>query len=467
MFGASFKKKTLLGIWLLSAVLIVIMVGYRFVRGTKKRRSPDIVFISIDTLRADRMGLYGNRRDTSPVIDEYARNSIVYRNALSQAPWTLPSTASFVTSLYPSQHGAIKIGRRLNTDVDTIAEVLHDAGYHTIGVVSHTVVSEKYNFDQGFDLFDQTHINNQRTVTSDKLSKLAIGHFRERPKDKPCFMWVHYFDPHFDYIRHPEFGFADDTAEILPSEFVLTRYSAGDPRRMYKKSRMKSVFLEHIRAVYDEEIAFTDLWVGDLLDAVTADDADTVFIITADHGEYFMERGRFLHDGDVYNELVHVPLIIGGAIDDALRGKKVARTVELISLPKTMAGIAKVEKDPFNGEDLIALASEKTPKPRFAYSEGTWAWQKTGRTAGVVYKGWKLIRNFDDERYELYDTGKDRKEKKDLFQSGDPETVKMRRLLKKKLDAHVKTNWHIDSKAEKVDVTEEEKAQLRALGYVK
>ena len=227
------------------------------------------------------------------------------------------------------------------------------------------------------------------------------------------------------------------------------------------------LFRSHIRAVYDEEIAYTDRWIGHLLDSLKKRklDESTIVIIVSDHGEYFMERGRFLHDGDVYCELVHVPLIIGGAIPEEFKGTSVSRTVELISLPKTIATMANIKNTPFKGEDLLSLAGGE-PKPRYGFSEGTWAWKKDNRTVGVKYDGWKLICNLDDNRYELYRSRVDPKERNNLWNSTNPDTVKMRKQLKKVLDHHISTVMKFTPKADAVQLTAEEKAQLEALGYV-
>jgi arylsulfatase A-like enzyme len=468
MFVGAARKWILLGLWLLGVALLVFAIVPGRSGPPPAFARPNIVFISIDTLRADRTSLHGHDRRTTPFIDALARDGVVYQNALSQAPWTLPSAASFNTGLYPSEHGAMKIGKRLSRRFDTIAEVLRRFGYHTIGVISHDLVGRKYGFAQGFQQFDESQMRNQRIISSRALTHAAFKRLNKRHEGKPFFLWIHYFDPHFDYIRHPEYKWADATEKLLQEKFVRTRYSAGDPKRMYKKIGNKGLFLDHIRAVYDEEIAYTDRWVGKIFKWLTKAGLsdNTMTIITADHGEYFMERGRFLHDGDVYTELVHVPLVIGGAIDPALRGKTVRRTVELLSLPKTIAKMAGIEEHPFRGEDLLSLATRARAKPRFAFSEGTWAWKEDGRTAGVVYDGWKLIRNFDDERYELYHTNVDKKEKKDLFNSTEKRAKRVRKRLKQALDNHVKSKWHIDPKAEQVQVTEEEEARLRALGYV-
>ncbi len=183
-------------------------------------------------------------------------------------------------------------------------------------------------------------------------------------------------------------------------------------------------------------------------------------------GEYFHERGRFLHGGDVYRELVHVPLIIGGAIPEALRGRTVPRTVELVSLPKTIAALAGIRRTPFQGEDLVRVARQDAPKPRYAFAEGTWAWKKTDRTVGVKYRGWKLVHHLDGNRYELFRTRTDKAEKKNLWKRRDTETTKMKRRLKSALDRHIYSVTKNSSRGKKVNLTPEEKSRLRALGYV-
>ena len=133
--------------------------------------APDIVLITVDTLRADHLGSHGYSRNTSPAIDALGRDGIRFTQARSQAPWTLPSMASLHTSSYPAQHGAISARTALSPGARTIADVLREAGYHTIAVISHIFVGRKYGFARGFDIFDSSKTLGHGAVTSEGLTK--------------------------------------------------------------------------------------------------------------------------------------------------------------------------------------------------------------------------------------------------------------------------------------------------------
>jgi len=278
---------------------------------------------------------------------------------------------------------------------------------------------------------------------------------------KPFFLWVHYFDPHFSYIRHPEFQFAaDDYHGPLPVK--ITERSVDDAR---KESELRASDISYVEDIYDEEIAHTDRAIGRLIDGISAVGLadEVVYIFTADHGEYFMERGRFFHGRDVYNELVRVPLVIGGALDSRLAGKVVTAPVETRSIAATAMALAGVEEHDYRGQDLLAVARSGVSEP-YAFSEGS-----AGRGPGtikiaIVGHGWKLIHVFEGDRYELYDLARDPSERKNRIDDEDPDTVEVRETLK---NALAKLSLKPPEAAAAAGVGDEQKAQLRALGYGK
>lgn len=290
---------------------------------------PNIVLISIDTLRADHLDVYGYSRPTAPNLSRLAEEGVLFEHALSQAPWTLPAMASVLTGLYPSQHGASTSEARIAGRVETLAEALLARGYRTRAVVSHSFVDANHGFARGFERFDESQVLGHDAVTSEAVSRIALEKMLP-DAGQPFFLWVHYFDPHFTYVHHPEVGFAGRSEG---------RFGSAIPARLLSRpGRVSDSELEHIRAVYDEEIRVTDWAVGALLDGIEALGLkeNTVVLVTGDHGEYFLERGRFFHGKDVYEELVHVPLIIGGDLPEALRGTVVERSVETASIPATV-----------------------------------------------------------------------------------------------------------------------------------
>jgi arylsulfatase A-like enzyme len=426
----------------------------------------NVVLISIDSVRADRLGAYGHRRSTSPALDGLAEGGVVFEHAISQAPWTLPSMASMLTGLHPSQHGAVHASTELNEARETLPEALRAHGYFTVGVVSHIFVGSRYGFHRGFDVFDETQIKGHDAVTSQDLTRRALFHLEEGPKAQPFFLWVHYFDPHFTYVRHPDFGFADSYTGSLPEHLSAPALDRTLQERQQAGEPFSESDLAYVKAVYDEEIAYTDLWIGRLLTGLEglAVEGSTLVIVTSDHGEYFLERGRFFHGKDVYEPLVHVPLLIGGAVPPSLQGRRVRQSVEVASIPKTVMGWIEADASRFPGRDLLALAGEKEPHPPApVFAEGSYARGEDYRKRAVILGGWKLIHNFDDDGYELYDLQADPAEENDLWEQEEERPAAARAALLPHLEGLA-----TGSRAEgsRIELSPEEIQHLESLGYV-
>jgi arylsulfatase A-like enzyme len=436
-------------------VAIPLWAGGCTVQGRAAR--PSIVLVTIDTLRPDHLEAYGGPRATSPRIAELARWGVRFDYALSQASWTLPAMTSLLTSLYPIEHGAISASRKVDPSVVTLAEALRWEGYHTIGVVSHLFVSRRYGFDKGFDEFDESQVLGPHAVTSAELSRIALERMARAPR--PFFLWVHYFDPHFSYVRHPEYGFADgytgELANPVTSTELTTALLAG---------RVTPRDTRFVADVYDEEIAFTDSQVSRLLDGVAEEVArePVVTILTADHGEYFMERGRFFHAHDVYDELVHVPLIIAGAVPPALRGTVVAEPVETRSVARTVMALVGGEHA-FAGRNLLEIAAGGHSPP-FVFAEGSDIWTEGGGQRAVVGGDWKLVERLEDGGYELYDRATDPAEREDRYGDDDPAVRAAQSGLRRALDGFEERKQR---RASRLQLSDEEARRLRALGYLR
>lgn len=305
---------------------------------------PNILLVSIDSLRPDHLHAYGYGPETSPTIDALAREGALFRTALSPTSWTLPAHLSLLTGLTPRQHGVVSDDQRLRDDALLLSEVLWRNGYTTVGLVSAPYLDSAYGFDQGFDLYDDYSIakrsfaDSHRGATSPALLRLFENWFdgwNASGRRRPFFAFVHMWDVHFDYTPPPPFDtmFDPGYAGTVTGEDFETNpaiHLGMAPRD-----------LAHVVALYDGEIRYTDMYLGLILDRLRAAGVldDTIVVVTADHGDEFFEHGRKGHKQALYDESVRVPLIIRypprvGA------GRVVDEQVRLIDIPTTILALA-------------------------------------------------------------------------------------------------------------------------------
>jgi arylsulfatase A-like enzyme len=309
------------------------------------RLRPNILFITIDTLRADHLGTYGYKRPTSPRLDEFAKSAIVFEQAHSSASWTLPSLPSVMTSLYSSTHGCFFFNDPATTEIYTLAELLRNDHYDTAMVASHTFLSGRYGLQKGF-----THVDSQilqvdaiASITSPDITAKGVEWLREKAAVRdgvPWLLWLHYFDPHDTYLPHPGFSEKFGTKEEMD--------------------------------LYDGEIAFTDHYVGVLLDELAhlglAD--DTIVVVVADHGEEFLDHGNMRHGNTLYEEVVRVPFMMRIPGYHPWRVEPVVASVDLMPTLLELTGTAI--DYPIEGRSLVALLRGERDAPREAVSEVRW-----------------------------------------------------------------------------------------------
>ena len=233
------------------------------IAGEIETAGANIILISIDSLRADHLQCYGYQRPTSPAIDALAADAILFERASSQAPWTLPSHASLLTSLYPRSHQATKLNRSLPRRVSTLASELKRAGYNTHAIVSGPFMQRSFGMAQGFDTYDQNlalggHTKSHKAITSPRIQRRTSRFLDETPS--PFFLFLHYWDVHHDYIPHAPYD------EMFDPDYEgdLPRLGMISSRRV--RSGMPPRDLQHLVALYDGEIRWVDHHIGLLLD---------------------------------------------------------------------------------------------------------------------------------------------------------------------------------------------------------
>ena len=287
----------------------------------------NLILISIDTLRADHLGCYGYREDTSPVMDGFAREAVRFARAHAHVGVTLPSHATMFTSLYPGTHKA-EVARSLPLapEVTTLAEVLRDRGYRTAAVVDDAQLDKVWQIDQGFQTYDVAPVEGFRTILPVTLKRL------EELKGDKFFFFVHTYDVHTPY-RPTDEDLQDLYANYqgsfkTPVTDSLAKAIAGQ----YVPCDLNDI--RYVEAAYDGGIRWTDAQVGILLQRIEelGLDDDTIVIITSDHGEGFNEHARVAcHGYHLWEELLHVPLLVRFP-DGALAGSVFDHDVSLADL---------------------------------------------------------------------------------------------------------------------------------------
>ncbi len=464
------RRKSLL---LLVAAAVVFLAPSGCSRSGVRRLN--IVLITVDTLRADRLGCYGSDLALTPNIDRLAREGILFAGAIAPVPRTSQSVASLLTGLPPSAHGVHGHGEILEEKVVTVAEKLKKAHYRTAAVVTNYMLSGK-GYNQGFDRYIHTHNegmkSDARTVTDRAIAQLdSIAGGGEGP----FFFWVHYIDPHWTY----------DPPDPHADRFLgRPRREAVDPFRAYARGKMtKGEILFRNRmsdekraaaeALYSGEIAFADHEIGRLLDAIRRGDLDsnTLVAFTSDHGESLGENDYYYGHGEyLYDVTLRVPLIVRFPAGGRARRAGVVREgwTRLYDLLPALAAEAGT---PIGGKGVDDLAGKEE-----VFSESDFRLTRSQNPRQVkrfedrwraVRKGrWKLIRipGGGQDRFELYDLVADPAEEEDVSAGGRNEAVIAR--LADDLRRHEEEYPSRPGRTGQDTLSRTDMNELKALGYI-
>jgi len=447
----------------------------------------DVLLITIDSLRTDHIGCMGYDRETTPVIDEFAADGHTFENAFAHACSTRPSFPSIMSSSHALMHG----GFEMMTDGRTmVAEVFDDGGYATAGFHSNLYLSADFGYDRGFDEFYDSKTDPSTTArirqfvkdrlndegflyqflasafdtaerraginvgsaydTATEITDRALEWAEQQADDGPRFLWVHYMDVHHPYVPPAKYQrqYRDDPISESRS-IKLRRKMIEDPESVTDEE------LADIVDLYDAEIRYTDAEIGRLVDRVTeAWGAKPVTAITADHGEEFLDHGQFSHYTHFYDEVMWVPLFLGGI-------EGTGRYDELVGLqdvPATLVDYADLEQpDSFQGWSVRPIV-EGGDWPR-TFVIGDWSDRDGENRYGYRDEEWKFVRR--DSGEELYHLPEDPEERRNVIDE-HPEVTQR---LGERIDEHVRAIEETGSDLVEVDMDEDVKARLRDLGY--
>lgn len=432
--------------------------------GKKEPVKPsNVILISLDTLRADHLGCYGYQRPTTPTLDKFASEGVLFEDVTSTSPWTLPAHGSMLTGLYPNRHGLKSLHCSLPDDITTLAEVFKQHGFSTAAVVNVYFVSEKYGFDRGFDSF----VYIERFVDEWRPSKVGDKaiEWLSQQNDKPFFLFLHYFDVHGDYSSslnyekqfvRPYQGIADGTTE------QLHRFRDG-------LVSLNQTDAEHLIDLYDAGIRQLDDGIARLFSCLETKKLldNSLIIITSDHGEEFLDHGGVLHSQTQYQELVHIPLIMRGP--GIPRSKRIKQAVSMVDvMPTVLSSFAISEPTSLDGLDLCPLWQKKGYQlpARYIFSEASKEKEhpqkfnpKFDIKRAVRHPRYKLHYDKLTKGKKLYDLQNDLQEKFDVA-SKHPQLVDSMLLQLKDFMSVSKKGIQLPP------LSPEEIQKLKSLGYI-
>ena len=341
-----------------------ITVAFKPVKPPAVAGAPNILLISIDSLRKDSVSAYGYPRATTPRIDKLAHDGVRFDMAVAPTSWTLPSHVTLLTALPARLHGVRDTNQRFSRDVVTLAEVLSDAGYATAAFVAGSFLSSTHGFSQGFDVYDDYtilerdrgeyggHLTSPRSVA---LVRRWLDGREQQGRQRPFFIFLHMWDVHYEYLPPPPY---DTMFDPDYQGSITGRAFMRNPRI---NRDMPARDLQHIRALYDGEIRYTDDHLGQVFDLLQQRGVfdETITVVTSDHGDEFFEHGGKGHGESLFDEVLRVPLVMRYP-NRIPAGQVVERQVRLLDVAPTildLAGVFRPDKFGYCGDSPSACRS--------------------------------------------------------------------------------------------------------------
>lgn len=398
-------------------------------------RPLNLVLVTIDTLRADRLGCYGYTKIETPNLDALAARGVLFENAVASAPLTPPSHASMFTGQYPYLHGVRNTGGFvLQSSSTTLAEILQEQGWDTAAFIGASVLKKLFGFHQGFSVYDDQMPRPDASGQSREYPERPAGEvvsravrWLEAQSGKPFFLWVHVFDPHLPYEP--------------PGEF----------RQKYRGR------------LYDGEVAYVDRELGRLMEAVRkkAPPQTTLWAVLSDHGESLGEHGEFTHGVFLYEETLRIPFLLAGpGVPEGKRVAAQARTIDL--LPTLLDLMGGAPPDGVQGISLVPAWNDKPVDTAYCYAETLFPKMNMGwaELRAIRTNRWKYIQA---PKPELYDLEQDPEETRNVLADHPGEAQQLQARLRGLLGARAHGG---SEKVQTSLVDERTLRQLKTLGYL-
>jgi len=442
-------------------VILAVALGVLLTACRAAPPPPNVVVILVDTLRADHLGVYGNRSGLTPFVDGFADRGIRYAHAYAGATWTLPSVASLFTSRWPSQHGVVNLASVLPATERTLASVLRERGFATAGFLASRSLPAAGGLGQGFEVWEEVVEPGALQGSGRGLNARAFEWLDARPAAdrRPLLLYLHYMEPHFPYEPFPD----RLEAALAPYHFTTEQRAAWDER--------VGLFLEHavgegvgrpddmpvVRDYYLAAVATADVVLREVVEGLTARGilSNAVVVLTADHGEEFYEHGAVGHGTNLFDETLRIPLLLHapGRVPEV-----VPNSVSLLDVAPTILELIGAKPEArFEGRSLVRPESREA-----AYAElvSTPAGKPATQNRAVVHGDAKLATT-PAEQEQFFDLARDPGER-------DPDALdpSARAALRRALDGFRVRAGRDAGTAERRELDAETRERLRALGYV-
>jgi arylsulfatase A-like enzyme len=468
-----------------------------------------VLFVVWDTVRADRLSLYGYERETTPFLDDWAKGARVFDDCLSAAPWTVPAHAALFTGLMPSETGASNAHRRLDERLTTLAELLEGAGYRTYLFSANPYIGRDANFAQGFEtaqqVWDPPFREQVAAILQEKTAGESGGDFIESVRaghvqrwdakgagrvaagalldwldtgdaGRPWFAFLNYMEAHRPLFppRRLRERFLDGAD--LARSFTLDKSWKSMWRYVFRLREMSPEEARVSSGIYDAAIAELDELLADLIDRLEQRGLlrNTIVVVTADHGEHLGEHHLLDHQFSLYEELMRVPLVIRfpGRVEPG-RERRPVMNLDLFTTLLELTGVPQPDGAPVHGRSLLDPAESRVrvaeyPDPselvlgRFSEAHPGFRPDRWRRSLRAVWSGGRKFIWASDGRHELFELGSDPAERHDLLATTPEQAGEWLALLERE-----RSGWREAAPLETVEPLSPERVeQLRALGYL-
>ncbi|MDH3210881.1 MAG: sulfatase [Myxococcales bacterium] len=434
--------------WIVPALLVAGVSG---ACADREAAQPNLILVSIDTLRADRLGAYGYERNTSPHLDALAARGVRFETVIADSNWTLPAHVTLFTGLPPSFHGVTGPRDKMQTGIPTLTEVLKQHGYRTFGVTGGGFLDGSHGFDRGFDRYGLKPLD-LRTALD-----LVVRVARQLAPEERYFWFVHTYDVHCPYHPPPRYARLFDRSPA--ADRIETRDRCGNPH--YNGMALTPGQARFLSDRYDAGIRYADDLLGAFFERLESEGRlrNTIVVVVSDHGEEFLEHGQIGHRNTQFIESLRVPWIMAGP---GLERRVVTQPAALADVMPTLLDLLGIPAPAVEGVSLLPFIEGRGADrpPRTLFSEDPLV-----DLYSAIHGGRHVIHRGAAGDPLLFDWRDDPREASNLFEAKPESDAELRLELDERVRRLADLRSRRQPEAAPV-ASEEQRERLRALGYV-